>query len=271
MLKVTMRNIKQLNNKGFGLLGILIVIVVLAAIGGTGVYIYHKQHKTRTTTAVTSSKAPSTTKSGGTSVPLATPAQNPYAGWKTCNDTADGVSFKYPQSWVLYGSTNTDPCANYTLANGNDGQGLSLQSPPHNNLAFLFWYTPALQMANLTKSNSASGPTAGDWQVVQSVTPITLNSGKSLSLVSYEDVGSSTKSSDSLISDMGLSNQKYVVGQTFHAFDGITSPKNTGYSVNIVVSLAIPKSQYVQSHSLADYQSQLAYKDLINIFKSVTY
>lgn len=121
MLRVTMRNIKQLNNKGFGLLGILIVIVVLAAVGGTGVYVYHKQHKTRTTAAVTSSKAPSTTKSGGTSVPPATPAQNPYAGWKTYTSSTEKLTFKYPTDWKATQSNNS------TQVEGADS--LNLKSP----------------------------------------------------------------------------------------------------------------------------------------------
>ena len=67
---------KKLNNKGFGLVGVLAVIVVLAVAGGVGTYVYHKHHKTNSTnSSSTSSNTGSTGKSGssGDSTP---PQQN---------------------------------------------------------------------------------------------------------------------------------------------------------------------------------------------------
>lgn len=59
---------KKLNNRGFGLVGVLAVIVVLAVAGGIGAYVYHKHHKTSSTTTSgnTSNNSDSTGKSGGT-------------------------------------------------------------------------------------------------------------------------------------------------------------------------------------------------------------
>lgn len=48
---------KKLNNKGFGILGILLVIIVLAAAGGVGAYVWHKNHKAKTTANSTSSSS----------------------------------------------------------------------------------------------------------------------------------------------------------------------------------------------------------------------
>lgn len=122
MLKVSMRSIKQLNNKGFGLLGILIVIIViivLAAVSGAGVYVYYKQRESKTTAAVTSSNVPLTTESGGTSVPPANPVQNPYAGWKTAAFLGDNVSLRYPTGWT----TSTDSTTQDLLLTKASGKG----------------------------------------------------------------------------------------------------------------------------------------------------
>jgi predicted negative regulator of RcsB-dependent stress response len=60
---------KKLNNKGFGLVGVLVVIVILAAMGGAGAYVYHKHHKAKatTTSSSTSSNTNSIGKSGNSS------------------------------------------------------------------------------------------------------------------------------------------------------------------------------------------------------------
>lgn len=132
MLKVPMQSIKQLNNKGFGLLGILIVIIVLAAVSGAGVYIYHKQHKTKTTAAVTSSKAPSTTKSGGTSAPPASPVQNPYAGWKSATLKYEQITYRYPANWTITDSSASSPKGTGCVYPGTDN--IVLTSPSNHQI-----------------------------------------------------------------------------------------------------------------------------------------
>ena len=199
--------------------------------------------------------------------PVSTTQTTTYAGWKTCNDEADGVSFQYPSDWTIASTgPSSDPCSGMSLS--TSGQEISLQSPSSSGLAFMLWFFPAVPNANTDEGNSGAG---SDWQVVQSVAPLTLNNGKSVSLVTYEDVGQSTKSSDGLISDMALTDQPYTVGQAFHALRGITSPKNANYNVDMDVSLATPNSQYVQSHSLSDYHAEPAYGELMKILLSVTY
>ena len=84
-----------LNNKGFGLLGILLVIIVLALAGGAGVYVYHKNHKAKTKASSSSSTGAKTGSAGGTTT------SDPYAGWKTYTLATTGLSFKYPVNWTL--------------------------------------------------------------------------------------------------------------------------------------------------------------------------
>jgi hypothetical protein len=87
-----------LNNKGFGLIAILLAIVVLALVAGGGVYVYHKDHKTKVVTNSTKTSTSSTSKSSSGSTTATT---NPYAGWKTYCDTTYKYCFKYPGSWKL--------------------------------------------------------------------------------------------------------------------------------------------------------------------------
>lgn len=99
---------KKLNNKGFGLVGVLVVILVLVAAGGAGYYIWHKNHKAKVTTT-SSVTTDSTSKKLAQSTTTPQPV-DPYAGWKTYS--TGQVSFRYPSSWVVSeGPTNSPDSA----------------------------------------------------------------------------------------------------------------------------------------------------------------
>jgi hypothetical protein len=258
-----MRRWKQINylknEKGAVLVVELVVLaIVLTAAGFAGYqYVSHKG----TVEQATKPKPHVTT------MPTPSSSPNVYAGWRTCNDTADSVSFKYPPSWAT-GASKSDPCSGFKLA--ANGQEFVLQSPTSNGLSFTLFFFPAVPISNLENSNS--GQSGGDHQVVQTVQPFALNSGKSVSLVSYLDVGSATSSSNqNQISTIGISAKKYSAGQVFFALEGITSPTSSSHEFTLYASLAPPGSQSLQTHTIAEYQSHPAYQDLINIFRSVTY
>jgi len=254
---------KKTNQTGFSIVEALLILVVVGILGFTGWYVYHaKQTSDKSYSAASNSTAP-TYKKKTTTTKTAT--ANPYAGWNTCDDTADGVSFKYPSGWTVQGSTaGSNPCSGFTLT---AGQEFSLRSPSSNGLAFTLIYFPGQSKTNLSKSNSS---TNGDSQKVQSASPLTLSSGKTVSLVSYVNTDT-TSSTDGLISDMALTDQSYSVGKTFHVIDGITSPKASSYSVIMEASLAPPGSQDVRMYTPAQYQTHPSYTDLMNIFKSIAY
>jgi hypothetical protein len=112
-----MRN-RQLNNNGFGALGVLAVIVVLVLAGGAGVYVYHRNHKAKTVSTSTTAKTSTSTKTTTTT----TTAPNPYSGWKTYTSAVSGFSFKYPSNWTLQSSTNNGGAEDVIVTSPDDFQ-----------------------------------------------------------------------------------------------------------------------------------------------------
>jgi hypothetical protein len=109
---------KQLNTKGFGLVGILAVVVVVALVGFSGWLVWHKNHEAKKTNSAsnsksTGSKSPTTTGRGSTAT------TDPYEGWKTYTDSQYHYSFKYPSNWSLTsGDTGDRVSANLVSPNG---------------------------------------------------------------------------------------------------------------------------------------------------------
>jgi hypothetical protein len=98
----------SLNNKGFGLIGVLVIILVLALAGGAGIYVYHKNHKAKaTTTTVATGKKNSGSSSKADDGSTSTGKADPYAGWKTSCDSAYHYCFRYPTGWTISGSTSS--------------------------------------------------------------------------------------------------------------------------------------------------------------------
>jgi hypothetical protein len=90
--------------KGFGLVGLLLIIVVLAVVGGTGVYVYRKEHKVKAPVSNVSANAKAPTQIGKSS--NMTTTIDPYVGWSTYTSSVAGYSIKYPANWTVRSSTN---------------------------------------------------------------------------------------------------------------------------------------------------------------------
>jgi len=94
---------RQLNNKGFGAIGVLAIVVVLALVGGAGVYVWHHNHDKKTST--TASSTTGSTSTTGTTKPAPTP--DPYAGWKPYTNPGKTYSLKYPNAWQTFNNGET--------------------------------------------------------------------------------------------------------------------------------------------------------------------
>lgn len=90
---------------GFTVVETLLVILILAVIGFGGYYVWHNQHKSITSTTVTSTALKSHISTKTATATTQTP--NPYAGWKSYTLTDEKLSFQYPSTWHLTDYTNT--------------------------------------------------------------------------------------------------------------------------------------------------------------------
>lgn len=94
-----MQRTKKLNNKGFGLLGLLIIVVVLVAVGGAGVYVYHKQHKSKTVTANASQQTRKSTANTNPNSSTASMAFQLPKDWEWYSNPQYGFKLAHPANW----------------------------------------------------------------------------------------------------------------------------------------------------------------------------
>ena len=248
---------------------VAVVVLAIITLAGIAYSVYAWQQNQKLSVDVTAKNNQIADLQKQASVPARTTSStqpaDPYAGWKECDDTVSGISFKYPSSWSLNSNQPEKPCLNYQLKDNGNGAEFVLQSPASNNLSFILQFFP-----DSPKSSLNNGATSGaDKQEVVSVEPLTLNNKVHVSLVEYLDTaGGWSKPS---ITTMGLSDQNYAIGQTFYALNGITNPKDSNRYFGFNVMLAKPNSQSDEPHTVAEYKSQPGYGDLMNILKSLSY
>jgi|GEM_PF-1068555 len=99
------------SSNGFGAVGIVVVLVVVVVIALTGLWVW-KHGKSANTKSSTTNKQATTAQ---TKVPQTkTPTVDPYAGWKSYNNSLYGITFKYPAEWKVNDSCdeNTKPPVN---------------------------------------------------------------------------------------------------------------------------------------------------------------
>lgn len=128
------------NQKGFSVVGILVVIVVIGLVGTVGWLVYDRQKSktSETQNTQTSTQQKETSKQE-------TKVADPYEGWKSyCSDT--GACFKYPADWnsVTTGPAGPEP-GNFKnpqqtlkLVSGKSDSNGTLTDPAQ-------WYTGKLE------------------------------------------------------------------------------------------------------------------------------
>lgn len=246
------------NEAGFSPIEVILVLVVVALIGVVGFMVYKNHNKKATTNSVaaTTTTKPSTTRQAKTT----TQTPDPYAGWASCADSVEGSSFKYPSTWTLTGAT----AGTCTVGNGGE---LTILSPktvaaPY---FFRFHYFPA------NGSSSDSGAYDGDTgtETILSATALNVHDSKApLYVVSFNAPGSS--SSNDVFSFV-LTDQNYTVGQKVDKVAGVKSQKTGGYyrfSANLITSST---QQYLGEYTLAQYQTQSDYANMLKVFQSLSY
>ncbi len=107
---------KKINTKGFATTELLVALAVVIVIGVVGGVVYHQDHKTKaaTTSSQTSTKSSTQTKTS------TTPPADPYAGWKTAALTYEKATFKYPSSWQISNTSQTESETGGTVTPGAD-------------------------------------------------------------------------------------------------------------------------------------------------------
>lgn len=83
------------NEHGFGAVEVVMVLVIVALLGVVGWFVYDRNHNKTTNTST------STTPATKTTTPTTPKPVDPYAGWKTYNDTKWNYQFKYPSDWII--------------------------------------------------------------------------------------------------------------------------------------------------------------------------
>jgi len=105
------------NEKGFGIVQVLLLLTVVAIIGGTGYFVYKKNNNTGTipkgTSKVAVIKANDTT---------STVVVDPTKDWIAYTNTAAKFSLKYPSSWVV--PANTKFCSAELFMVGGDAKSV---------------------------------------------------------------------------------------------------------------------------------------------------
>lgn len=242
------------NENGFSAVELLLVLLTLIVIGGAGYFVAKHVDKKTPTTATTVSTT--TTTSATTSPTIPKPAQpvNPYAGWSTYSSTNEGLSFKYPVNWTA----QNDPCVNPdTQVNGQCYQFLT---PKTASSSYIF------EVTYYWNQQAASALKSGE--TIKSVTPLNVSGTKTpLSLVSY----SINQTSSSNVFGLALTDQVYTVGQTVSFIPNITSQKQSGMTYTLTATMKTPSQQDIANYSLAQYQAQPDYSNVVKMFQSLSY
>jgi hypothetical protein len=245
------------NHNGFSVIEVVIVLVIVVLIGTVGWLVYKNHHKSTLAPAIIRSTTKSTTSTSTKPTTTTTPT-NPYAGWSGCNDTTEGISLKYPSTWTATGQTAAGLCT-------SDGEALTIDSPVTSSVPYFF-------RINYFAPNADSGGYDGDVgaETIMSSQPLnTPNSKTPLYVVSFNAPG---QSSTSDVFEFVLTDQNHTVGQQVAQVKAAHSQKINGDYYRLTANLVTSSDQqYLGEYTLAQYQAQPDYNNMIKIFQSLSY
>lgn len=251
----------QKNQKGFGAIEAIIVLVIVAILGFVCWYVWKQNHKstdTKSTSQQTNNDSDARKQAKETDL---------YAGWLACNDTSEGLTFKYPATWSTEGSTKDNPCGiTMPTSASSDGGYVWLRSAGEGSTtSFKVYYNSSVQAKGTYNYVDASYKGETILDVVSLSTP---NAPKSLSLVAY----ASNSYSSSKVAGLVLTDQTYTVGQKVSDSIPFAGSKKNGKALSMTASLATPgNNQSTEYYTLDEYKNHPDYQTVVNLFKSISY
>ncbi len=249
------------NQKGFGAIEAMLILIIVAVIGFVGWYVW-KQNQNPADKKTTTSNQTNTDGNKETEK-----TADPYAGWLSCKDTGEGLSFKYPADWSTEATTKDNPCGITTPASASmDGAYVRLQSAGKDvATSFKLFYSSAQAKGTYNYVDPAyKGET-----ILDVIALSASNAPKSLSLVAY----ASNNMGANKVAGLVLTDQTYTVGQKISGSIPFPASKKEGKTINLSASLA--KKGNTQSteydYTLDDYKKHPDYQAVVDLFKSISY
>ena len=111
------------NEKGFGVLGLLLIILTILLIGVAGWYVWNKQQKDDATSKTTSSA------SGKKAAESGAAEKDPTAGWIAYSNAPGDFSFRHPSTWVR--ASNLDLCSPELILLAGDASSVGTCASEH--------------------------------------------------------------------------------------------------------------------------------------------
>ena len=134
--------------RGFGVIELLLILAVVAVLAGAGVYLYHREHRTTTTNN-------NSTQANQNNMPK----PDLYEGWKTYTDSTHHYSFKYPAGWTI----DTSSSEQVTLSNTDKSIEVDyLYVDPHPNGPTSFTAVSIDNLSDTTQGLKVVGGLYGD-------------------------------------------------------------------------------------------------------------
>lgn len=247
------------------ILFLLVCLVILGATAGS-YYIIHDNslsHRRPTIAIVTSGSEKTSS-----SLPSVDSNQqiDPYEGWQTCTDTIEGLSFKIPPAWEVYGGS-TSSCADALATLNSYGSGVVVLSSAVPDSPEIF----RLEYSDRQWSDSLCSAPVDGQPIIKAV--LTLQVAKSTipaSLITVE----STPYKDTPMAELDLTDYPYLVGQSTGNTLYIFTSKHADSTRCIYMRAFLTKpnnNMYEESHTWSEITSHVDYQTLLKVFEPLSY
>lgn len=243
------------NQNGFSAVEAVLILVILGIVGFTGYFVWHAKQNTDKSLASNNSTTPIIKKK----TPASIQSADPYAGWSGCSDTSEGLSFKYPSAWTTTGLGTGGACT------ADSEHQLSLYSPQVSGAPYFF-------RVEYFPTSASDGVIDGDngTETILSVKALSVPKSKvPLYLVAFNAPGSSNSN---YVFEFVLTDQSYTVGQKVDHVKAAASQQVSGDHYQLTANMVTEQGQqYLGEYTLAQYEAQPDYNNIVKLFESLSY